>query len=314
MKRQPTKQPCSAIVRVVNVFALFFLQLAYCRSSVVAQDGPIATGKSRTQLIVREMPFEVFCYKPTNYQGRRMIVVMHGLNRNADEYRDNAMQMGDHSEALIVAPKFDKERFPSIKYNRGGILTEDKQAVPEKDWTYHIIADVVRHVRQREGDQELPFWIIGHSAGGQFVARMSAFVDAGAQRVIASNPGSHLFPNRSMPFGYGFGDLPDSLSNDRRIRAYLAARLTIYLGTKDDHPDENFDDSPEAMQQGPGRYQRGLACFEAAQKLAAENTWEFGWKLVRAEGVGHDHEAMFNHPACQTALFGSDVKAIEASR
>jgi pimeloyl-ACP methyl ester carboxylesterase len=247
---------------------------------------------------------EVFCYKPASFKGKRLIIVMHGINRNADEYRDNALSMAERFDALIVAPEFDKSRFPSIKYNRGGILTEDKQPVPERDWTYQLIPEIVQQVRHRESQPALPFWIIGHSAGGQFIARMSAFVNIGAQRMVAANPGSQLFPTRNLPFGYGFGELPESLSNDQRIRDYLAAPLTIYLGTGDDHADENFDDSPEAMQQGPGRFQRGVACFEMAKKLAEERKWDFGWRIVTAEGVEHDHKAMFDHPQCETALFG----------
>ncbi len=269
-----------------------------------AQDLRIPAGKSRLDVDVLGKELELYCYKPANYAGSRLIVVMHGVNRNADEYRDHACEMADRFEAMVVAPKFDTMRFPSIKYNRGGILTEDKQAVPEKDWTYQYIPALVDSIRKRESNAKLKFWIIGHSAGGQFVARMSAFLDIGAERMVASNPGSHLFPTRELPFGYGFGELPESLSDDQRIRSYLAAPLTIYLGTEDDHPDEYFDDSAEAMLQGDGRFQRGKRCFELAQQLAKSKGWPFNWRIVEAEGVGHDHKAMFNHPQCESALFG----------
>jgi dienelactone hydrolase len=287
-----------------TLLLLFLLASGILERSTWAQQNTIVQGKSLVTLTVREQPIEVYCYKPTSFKGKRLIIVMHGINRNADEYRDHAVSMAERFDALIVAPKFDKSRFPSIKYNRGGILTEDKQPVPERDWTYQLIPEIVQQIRHRESQPALPFWIIGHSAGGQFIARMSAFVNIGAQRMVAANPGSQLFPTRKLPFGYGFGELPESLSNDQRIRDYLAAPLTIYLGTGDDHADENFDDSPEAMQQGLGRFQRGVACFEMAKKLAEDRKWDFGWRIVTAEGVEHDHKAMFDHPQCETALFG----------
>ena len=189
-----------------------------------AQDLRIPAGKSRFEIDVLGNELELYCYKPANYSGSRLIVVMHGVNRNADEYRDHACEMADRFEAMVVAPKFDTMRFPSIKYNRGGILTEDKQAVPEKDWTYQYIPALVDSIRKRESNAKLKFWIIGHSAGGQFVARMSAFLDIGAERMVASNPGSHLFPTRELPFGYGFGELPESLSDDQRIRSNTRRR------------------------------------------------------------------------------------------
>jgi pimeloyl-ACP methyl ester carboxylesterase len=150
----------------------------------------------------------------------------------------------------------------------------------------------------------MKYWIIGHSAGGQFAMRMSAFQDTGAERIVAANPGTDLFPTRDLPFGWGFGGLPESLSNDEQLRRYLAAPLTLYLGTADDHKDEDLDMSENSMKQGEGRLQRGRAAFALGEKTAREHGWHFGWRKVEADGVPHDHEKMFAHEACETALFG----------
>lgn len=264
---------------------------------------PIPSGTS--QLVVDVgVPLTVFAYRPATYKGDRLIVVFHGVNRNADEYRDNARAMGERFGALVVAPLFDSERFPSAKYQFGGILTRDRQAAPREEWTYALIPKLVDAVRSREARPAMPFYLIGHSAGGQFLVRMAGFFDSGAARIIAANPGSDLFPTRDAPFGYGFGNLPESLSSDEAIRAYLAKPLTLYLGTGDNVPDDNFDSSVEAMKQGAGRHQRGVACFEAAKRLAAERGWPFGWTLVEARMIKHDHKAMFDHPVCEVAMFG----------
>jgi pimeloyl-ACP methyl ester carboxylesterase len=253
--------------------------------------------------MVKGQEIEVFTYKPKTYVGERMIMVLHGTLRNADEYRNDARAMGDRFGALIVAPKFDEKRFPSLKYQRGGILREDGTAAPSSEWTYGYIPEIYAQIKRLEKKPALRYWIIGHSAGGQFVLRMAGFEKTGAERLVSANPGSDLFPTRDMPFGYGFGNLPDALSNDRVIRDYLAQPLTLYLGSADNGPDEYFDDSPEAIKQGPGRFQRGMANFEFAKSLAKQKGWTFGWTLVKAPGVIHDHTAMFNHPACERALF-----------
>ncbi len=252
------------------------------------------------ELMVRGQKIEVFTYRPKSYTGKRMIMVLHGTLRNASEYRDDAREMGDRFGALIVAPLFELERFPSLKYQRGGILNEDGTAAPAEDWTYHYIPEIAAKLAPK-----VPFWIIGHSAGGQFVMRMSGFLRTGAQRLVAANPGSDLFPTRSMPFGYGFGGLPESLSNDEVLEAYLAQPLMLYLGTADNGPDEYLDVSAEANAQGVGRVQRGRACFAYAKDLALARGWTFGWTLVEARMIEHDHTKMFNHPACERALFGS---------
>ncbi|MBK8097084.1 MAG: hypothetical protein IPK26_08255 [Planctomycetes bacterium] len=265
----------------------------------------LPAGKSEHALQLGDVTLPVFVYKPEGWRGTRMLLVMHGVLRNADEYRDHSVGMGDRFDALIVAPKFDAERFPSRRYQRGGIVRQDGTAAPPHEWTYALIPQIATRMRELAGRDSLPFWVIGHSAGGQFTMRMSAFHDTGAVRLVAANPGTDLFPTRSLPFGHGFGSLPQELSDDTQLQRYLAAPLTIYLGTADDVPDENFDQSAEGMAQGAGRHQRGLACYWMGKTLAELKGWRFGWQLVEAPGVGHDHEKMFAHPACGLALFGA---------
>lgn len=269
----------------------------------------IPEGRAELTVTAGDTDLQVFTWRPADWGCERMLFVLHGVLRNADEYRDHAVPMGERFDALIVAPRFDRERFPSRRYQRGGILRRDGTAAPAAEWTYALIPPLAAEMRRRAGREDLPYWIIGHSAGGQFVMRMSAFQDTGAERLVAANPGTDLFPGRELPFGYGFGELPDELASDERLRRYLAAPLTIYLGTADDQPDDYFDGSEHAMQQGSGRHQRGLACYWTGRTIAAARGWEFGWRLVEAPGVGHDHERMFAHARCGEALFGPAAAA-----
>jgi poly(3-hydroxybutyrate) depolymerase len=274
----------------------------------------IPQGSAELELDLQGTKLQVFTYKPEAWRGERMLLVFHGVLRNADEYRDHAKGMGDRFGALIVAPKFDADRFPSWRYQRGGIVGPGGKSQEPKDWTYALVPQLAAAIRARENKPSLKHWIIGHSAGGQFAMRMSAFQDTGAERIVAGNPGTDLFPTREMEFGLGFGKLPESLASDEQLRKYLAAPLTIYLGTADNKPDEYFDESEAAMKQGGGRWQRGKACFAAGQSLAREKGWPFAWRLVEATGIGHDHDQMFDHPQCAVALFGEAVESRPASR
>ncbi len=265
---------------------------------------PITLGSSRLELDIDGTKLEVFVHKPEAYRGERLLIVMHGVNRNADEYRDHAVELGQRFGMLVAAPKFDNERFPSRAYQRGGILREDGKAADPKEWTYALLPKIAAALREREKKPEMPFWVIGHSAGGQFCMRMAAFQELGAERIVAANAGSCLFPDRETKFGYGFGGLPESLSSDDVLKRYLAAPLTLYLALDDNGPDEWLDTSEPAMKQGPGRLQRNRAAFAAAEALAAEKKWPFAWRKVEVEGIGHDHEKMFAHPLVEEALFG----------
>ncbi len=267
----------------------------------VAQSIP--SGEAKLDLPVRGIDLEVFTYKPKTYDGKRMILVFHGLQRDADVYRNDSERMAERFGALIVAPKFDKIRFPNRKYQRGGVLNEDGTAAPKAEWTYAYVPAIAKEILRREGRPNMPYVLLGHSAGGQFLVRLAGlYGDHGAARIVAMNPGSDLFPTRDMPFGYGFGKLPAPLGDDEAIRRYLAQPLTLDLGTDDVHADSDLDVSPEAMAQGPYRYQRGKAAFAAAQRLAEERHWPFAWKLVETPGIGHDHRKMFDAAAAKEAL------------
>jgi poly(3-hydroxybutyrate) depolymerase len=251
-------------------------------------------------------PIEVFTYRPPTYRDGPLILVFHGVNRNAEDYRNFAITLAERHGAIVAAPLFDRVRFPRDAYQQGGILSEGVPQ-PREKWTFSRLLALITELQARAGNPALPYYILGHSAGGQFVARLAAVAgDLGAQRLIAANPGSHLFPTRDAPYGYGFGGLPDELSNDDAIRRFLAAPLTLYLGTGDNDPNHpSLDRSPPALTQGAHRYARGLNCFETAQRLAQQRGWAFNWRKVEVADIPHDAARMFAAPESSDALFGA---------
>ena len=269
---------------------------------LIGQTG-IPTGKSQFETEVSGKRIEVFTYKPAGFRDGPMIMVFHGTLRDADVYRDDAQKMGDRFGALIAAPRFDSAQFGSGQYQQGGLFRDGKLK-PEPDWTWSVVPKLLDVIRQREGRPDLPVYLIGHSAGAQFVGRMAAFVPADVRRIVVANPSSHLCPTRDEDYPYGFGDLPDELVDDGRLQRYLARPLTIYLGTADTERDQYLDKSAGADRQGKSRLERGRNVYRDARELAEKKGWELGWRLVEAPGIGHDHTAMFDDPACEIALFG----------
>ena len=263
---------------------------------------PLPVGSARITVSGSE-PITAFTYKPSGFVDGPLLLVFHGVNRNAEEYRNHAIGMAEKFGAMVVAPQFDARRFKSERYQRGGVLRKGK---PQRQgqWTYAIVHRLVAQVRAMEGRPEMPYYLIGHSAGGQFLARMAAFSPGDASRIVVANPGSYLFPTRDLPYGYGFGNLPPQLNNDAMLRAYLAAPLTLYLGTADTAANANFDDSPSALRQGRSRVERGRACFAMARQLAARKKWAFNWRKVETRGVGHSAAQMFAAKEVESALFG----------
>ena len=270
-------------------------------SLVLADPAPIPTGKSVVDVRFGEVSLRLFTYKPHDYSDGPLVMVFHGVLRNADEYRDDSIEMGDRFRALIVAPLFDAESFPKPMYQFGGIVRDGK-ATPRNEWTGEYVNRIAKEIRMREKRPEMPLYLIGHSGGGQFLLRTAAFVQTDARRIVATNPGTQLFPNRTENFPFGFGELPEELQTDAQLKSYLAQPLTIYLGTKDIERDEYLDVTPPAEAQGQNRFERGQNAYAVAKKLAEERHWPFGWKLVVANEIEHDHTKMFNHARCAEAF------------
>lgn len=125
---------------------------------------------------------------------------------------------------------------------------------------------------------------------------------SGERFILLFSPGSCMFPTRDMDFGLGFGGLPDSLSNDERIRRYVALPITLYIGTNDTEMGQL--PTGDAYDQGVHRYSRNIRWFNEAMDLAYLEEWEFNWRLVIADGPGHSPPTMFNHPQMENALLG----------
>jgi len=274
-------------------------------AACVLTAAPLPAGAGMQEIATTGGSIKVFTYRPSLYVDGPLVLVFHGVGRNAEDYRNFAIAVAERFKVIVAAPLFDRERFPVDAYIRGGLLNPDGTVRPKAQWTYALVPQLLAALRMGEGKPDLPYYLLGHSAGGQFLARFAAFYPTEAQRIVAGNPGSHLFPRRDWDFGYGFGQLPAAISDDAALQRYLAAPLTIYLGTGDILTDtSNLDQSAEAEQQGPHRLARGRAGFAFAQKLAAERGWTFNWRKVETPGIGHDGGAMFAAPEMGEALMG----------
>ena len=290
--------------------SLLLLALSAPRCGAAGQDASppfvdadsFPVGKGVVEVDFDGTPLRLHFYKPENYTGERFILLLHGASRAAARYRDDASAMADAFESLVVVPEFDLERFPNRLYQYGGVFREDGSLADDDERTYAYVPKLVDYIRSQEGNARLPYLLLGFSAGGQFVGRMAAFLDTDAERLLVISPGSCMFPTRDLRFGLGFGGLPDELSNDQRIRRYLAQPITIYIGTNDTEMGQL--PTGDAYAQGVHRYSRNLRYFNEAMDLAHENEWEFNWRLVIADGPGHSPPDMFNHPQTENALFG----------
>jgi pimeloyl-ACP methyl ester carboxylesterase len=147
----------------------------------------------------------------------------------------------------------------------------------------------------------MPYVLLGHSAGAQFVGRVAAYAPVPAVRIVIAKPSTWVLPDTKTAVPFGFSGLGSDEIDEKALRAYLAEPLTVLLGQEYIHK-RWLAQGPQAEAQGENRYVRGTRAFHAAERIAKRNGWAFGWKLIEVPGVGHDAAAMFGSPQAVEAL------------
>ncbi|WP_146852532.1 CapA family protein [Brevifollis gellanilyticus] len=244
-----------------------------------------------------------------------ILIVMHGVNRDADRYRNEWMPHAQKHGFILAAPEFSEKSFPGTE----GYSLEAKGA-------FGFIEPVFDAVKAATGNRSDRYHLYGHSAGAQFVHRYLYFVpQARVAKAVAANAGWWTMPDLTVDFPYG---LKGSPIQEDSVKAMLQRPLVVLLGTADTDPNhKNLRRTPEAMLQGPHRFARGQTFFATGKKQAAKLGVSLGWQLATAPGVPHSDAGMsafavqwlFGQPAITgrdpqhvRVLFGGDTSGGES--
>ena len=221
-----------------------------------------------------------------------ILFVFHGVNRNAQEYRDNWVQLSEQYQVLVIVPEFSQVSYPgSRSYQLGNMFDGEGEPVGEDEWTFSVIEAIFDFVVEEiEGTQQ-HYDVFGHSAGSQFAHRFLTYkTGTRVNEVIAANAGWYTLVDFGTSFPYG---LKDSRANLSTVAWQLRQSVTILLGEEDtDINDPNLRDTQEANAQGPHRLARGQFYFQLAREVADQFDLEFNWKLELVPGVGHSNALM----------------------
>jgi dienelactone hydrolase len=282
-------KPCFWMSIILGFVALLALAAA-----------PVAgleTGNHDEMATVGDTQLQLYTYRPADCSPNAFLIVFHGVGRNADSYRDSARPLADRLCLIVIAPLFDKHRFPTWRYQKGGLAYRGELQPPE-NWTGQYVPKLVAWVRQTEGNPYMPYYLIGHSGGAQFLSRVAAVIPNQALRIVVANPSTYVLPCIEVDPPFGLRGLPNA---DELLRHYLAQPVVILLGQEDEGSKE-LDESHEAEAQGRNRFERGEQTFRAAQDVAQAHGWPFNWRLIEVPGVGHSAKSMFDSPQALDAL------------
>jgi hypothetical protein len=235
----------------------------------------------------------VFANVPlSGVMGKPVLFVMHGVQRDADRYRDEWRMLSDRYGVVVLVPEFSEANFPKREnYNFGGMVARDGTMKPRGLWHWQVIEQIFKEFRSRSGSDASGFDLFGHSAGAQFAHRYALFEASPlAQRIISANAGSYSMPVMGKQFPWGIGGV--GLGNTD-LKDFLVRDGILMLGDADTDPKhKSLPRDPEAQGQGPHRLARGEAFYAALEAAAAAQCVKLGWTKVLVPGVAHDNAGM----------------------
>jgi dienelactone hydrolase len=257
---------------------------------------PVSAEAAKVQYLFKSWAgpaLKVHATRPAGLAANKPVVfVMHGVGRNASEYRDQWHDLANEHDFLLLVPEFNKEDFPGPEsYNLGNVFGGAGEITPESSWTYSAIEAIFDDARTRFSMSAERYSIYGHSAGAQFVHRFIFHVPAArVNRIVSANAGWYMMPDFETQYPYG---LKGSAVDRNRLQNALQLPVTLLLGDRDTDPHHpSLRTAPEAMAQGKHRMARGVAFFEAAREAAAMLDVPFNWSLETVPGADHDNRLM----------------------
>lgn len=264
----------------------------------ITQPEAISNGKNSFVLnaykVSERKSIRVWTYKPSTWKdGEKILFVMHGAGRNADDYLGAWVEAADKNNILLIAPEFESKfsKYITNDYAEGNLFTFFGTKNPKDEWAFSVIENIFDYIIEINNFSNTSYDIFGHSAGGQFVHRMVLLKpDARINIAIAANSGTYMFLDPNINFPYG----SHKVSLDKSgLEKSLKKKLVILLGEMDNTSDQGILDQTElANNQGAHRLERGTNFFKKSERFANENNFEFNWVIDTVENVGHNYKMM----------------------
>ncbi|PQJ79708.1 T9SS type A sorting domain-containing protein [Polaribacter porphyrae] len=282
-----------------KVLFLFFLMFSF---SVFGQN--LSSNSTGFFIYTPEVPLnnkqiKVFYHIPNGDITKMPIIFsFHGVNRNADDYRDYWISMANANGFMVFAPEFSDADFPTgDKYNLANIFDDgDNPSIstfnPKNEWTFSVIDPIFETIKADISGTQQKYNAWGHSAGSQFLHRFVTYMpESKLDIAVCSNAGWYTVPENTVVFPYGIqnGQLPYS-----DLEKAFTKKLIIHLGKDDNDPNAAGlrHNTIVDNQQGLHRLERGRYYFETSETTAQNMNVQFNWEKHEVSGISHEGRKM----------------------
>ena len=218
-----------------------------------------------------------------------VIFVIHGNNRNADDYLSARIPLVQNKNVIIAAPNFDKNNF---RYFFLLESAESNGTINERSDSYinTSISLFFNYFKSRFALNANTYKMFGHSAGAQFTHRyMLLSNDQRISDTVIANAGWYTFLNGEQ-YPYGIKDTPIEIS-DSHIRWFMSNKTSLLIGSIDTNLN-NVNSSAGAQKQGITRVDRADNYFKSLIDISDKKEIPFRWSYKVINDVGHDYQKM----------------------
>ena len=282
-----------------------------------------------TALVFKSNVFSHFVshdLKTVNPKIEKVIITIHGSERNADTYFKSVEAMatreGVIEKTIIVSPHFkeaqDTLRPQELYFSAEGWLSGDEALNNQSVSSFEVMDYMISLLADKNVFPNLKEIVMtGHSAGGQLIQRYAAGSEIDKSfpsihfRYVVANPGSYLYLTKNRPikstgrcnfndYKYGLDRLNPYMEKKlTKIREQYSAKEVVYFLGEQDIISENMDQSCPAQHQGKTRLERGQL-YKAQLDVEFPKAKHF---LISVPGVGHTQYGMYTSSLGQKVLF-----------
>jgi poly(3-hydroxybutyrate) depolymerase len=280
---------------------ILIILLPTCGSTALPEP-PIA--QKPGQLVEGEDVFGTFyTYVPTTaLQEPEILVLIHGTppqndtaEANAHYYATNWIDFAEKNGLVLIAPVFNQEDFSSRlgDHAMSGYRGLFGREIGADDWVLRL----VKAHQQTFGMREQPFYLYGHSAGGQFTGRFLVTHPEWIKKAVITSAATYPQPDPELAWPFGMGELHADIEWDEATikhvdvvpdkDKWLAATqrpLTVIVGLND------MGELPSALipgQKGKNRLSIGRNWVQAMALFAETNGLESQLQFELIPGRGH---------------------------
>lgn len=264
------------------------------------------------QVVEGEDMFGTFyTYVPTAVPEKpEILVLVHGTPPKSETAEFNAQyytaawtDFAEKNGFILIAPAFNQEDFSSRlgDHALGGYRGLFGREIGADAWVLRL----VRAYQQAYGMEGEPFYLYGHSAGGQFTGRFVVTHPERVKGAVITSAATYPQPSIEVAWPFGMGELHTEIVWDKETsqavdvvpdkEKWLAATqvpLTVIVGLND------TAELPVSLipgQKGKNRYVIGRNWVQDMALFAESNGLESRYKLTIIPGKGHSMSGLLSY-------------------